>query len=242
MPEIQYKYPATTMKYIACNPDVTAPCEYFTYGGNVLSAFDMQVIYYETVKRNLPGAQFASEKVEAEIHAIMTLWKQTLDALYGHDEEWMRGRIDHVTKRHLADRVIGTQSLSPSEIMSVRKDIDLMYHNITDRTLQQRMNARWPDRRLITDKQIEKARYFAPSDTRAHIRGLFISSILEIAEKVRSRIDWTMCKDGDMDAYNGEFAMTDPFAPSHPHFSQFLVRCLALPHKKIFFHQPDCEE
>jgi len=238
MPEIQYSYPATTMKEIACNPDVTAPCKNFTHKEKQLSPFDMQVIYYETVERNLPGAEFASPKVEAETRMIMTLWKQTLDALYGRDEEWMLGRLDHATKRHLANRVIGTRNLSPSEMQDIRKNVDIMYHNITDRTLQQRMNIRWADRRLLTDKQIEKACYFAPSNTRAHIRGLFVSSILDIADNVQSRIDWIVCKDGEMSSYDGEFTMTDPFSSSDPHFSQFLMRCLALPRKKTFSHQP----
>ncbi|MDP3779377.1 MAG: proteasome accessory factor PafA2 family protein [bacterium] len=241
-PQIQYSYPATTMKQIACNPDVTAPCETFTYGGKKLSAFDMQVIYYETVDRHLHGALFASEKIEAETAVTMMLWKQTLDALYNHDEKWMVGRLDHATKKYLAKRAIGTRNLSPSEMQEIRKNIDLMYHNITDRTLQQRMNARWPDRRLLTNKQIEKACYFPPSNTRAHIRGLFISSILGIADNVKSRIDWTMCKDGEMFSYDGEFTMTDPFASSDPHFSQFLIRCLALPHQKTFFHHPPCDD
>ena len=192
MPQIQYSYPVTTMKQIASNADVTAPCETITCAGKKLSAFDVQVIYYEAIERELPCAAYASEKVEAETRMIMALWKQALDALYSHDIEWMLGRIDHATKKYLADRALGTHNLAPSDAQEIRKNIDIMYHNITDRTLQQRIDTRWPNRRLSTDKQIEKACYFAPSDTRAHIRGLFVSSILNIADNVKSRIDWTM--------------------------------------------------
>ena len=238
VPQIKYSYPATTMKQIASNPDITAPCEHFTYGGKKLSPFDMQVLYYEMIKHNLPGADFASPQVEAETYMIMKLWKQALDALYSHDQAWMLGRLDHATKKYLADRIIGKRHLSPSEIKSIRKDIDLMYHNITDRTMQQRMNTQWANRRLLTDKQIEKACYFAPRNTRARIRGLFISSILDIAKKVKSQINWTVCKDGDMSSYDGEFHMNDPFASSDLHFSQFLIKCLGRPRTTIYHHQP----
>ena len=242
-PLIEYGPPILTMKRIARNPDITVPqTQQLQYGGKELSAFDVQTLYCEIARRELASAAFDSEEIRAEMYCVLDLWEQALHALFRRDEQWMIGRFDYATKHYLAERVIKQRQLSsPSDIKALRKDIDLMYHNITDRTLQNRMNIQWADRRMLTDKQIEKAVYFPPRNTRAGMRGLFVASILDMPMRVNTEIDWLHCTDADLPESQRTAFIKDPFDTRNSDFIEFLLRSQALPHNQTLTHYMPCD-
>ena len=237
-PPIEYFHPVTTMKLIAKQPDITIPYDTLLMDGKELSVLDVQVIYYEAAKRHFFASTHESEEIRAELYVVLIMWEQALNALYNRDRQWMVGRLDWATKQYFAQSIIKEKKISsPSEIQRVRKTIDILYHNITDRTLQKRMNNMWPDRRLITDRQIEKARYFSPQGTRAHMRGLFVASILNIENQIKTDINWTYCTDEDLSDHIKKCNLLDPFAESSDKFTDFLLKSLSLPRNKIIAPQ-----
>ena len=239
-PEIEFEFPIQSMKRIASQPDITTPHPELRYKGKHLSAFDTQVIYHEAAQLAFASAIFASERIREELQLVLHLWEQALHALFANNITWMIGRIDYVTKQYLTERLIAQKQFSsPSDIQTFRKNFDILYHNITDREFQLRCNQRWPERRLITDKQIEKACYFPPRETRAAMRGLFVASIVDISNQVHSGIDWKFCQDGELPESNRRYSMDDPFISSSPKFIEFLISCLNLPHeKKVLRYAP----
>lgn len=233
-PVIEYRHPVTTMKLIAKQPDIMIPYDTLVIEGKELSVFDVQVIYYEAAKRHFFSSTHESEEIRAELYVVLDMWEHALNALYHRDQQWMLGRIDWATKQYLAECIIKKQKISsPSEIQKLRKTIDIVYHNITDRTLQERMNKTWHDRRLITDQQIEKARYFPPQGTRARMRGLFVASILDIENQIKTYMNWTYCTDEDLPVDIKRCDFLDPFAESNNKFTEFLLKSLCLPRNTI---------
>ncbi|MEK7082949.1 MAG: proteasome accessory factor PafA2 family protein, partial [Patescibacteria group bacterium] len=122
------------------------------------SPFEIQTIYLQAAQKELMHGSFASEKTEAELKHIALCWEQALNAIYNRDIKWMMGRFDHVTKKYIIDREVARCRIAdPSEEFSLKKNIDIFYHDITNRAWQIRMNAAWPDKRIVTDAEIERA-------------------------------------------------------------------------------------
>ena len=91
----------------------------------------------------------------------------------------MNGRIVHATKKYLAEiKITRTPSLDHSQQLDLCHNIDILYHSISNGALQQRMNARWPARRIIADVDIADALTHAPSNTRAHMREKFVRTLI----------------------------------------------------------------
>ena len=153
--------------------------------GSAMSALDTQIVFLDAVRRELPCATYADEELEHEIKQIVLYWEQTINAIANHDHEWMNGRIDHATKKYLAEiQIARTLSLDHSQQLDLCHNIDILYHAISNRALQQRMNARWPARRIVTDVDIADALEHAPSNTRAHLREKFVRAL--IANEINS--------------------------------------------------------
>ena len=238
-PVIEYRYPVQTMKLIASNPDITIPYSALTLDGKELSVFDVQVIYYEASRQHFFSSTHESEEIRAELYVVLDLWEQTLNALYRRDYQWMLGKLDWATKQYLTERFIKQKKISSLfDIQKVRKTIDILYHNITDRTIQERIYKQWPNCRLVCDQQIEKACYFPPQGTRARMRGLFVASILDIHDRIKTGINWMSCIDADLPAHINVCHMHDPFAQSDSKFFEFLLASLNLPHNTILTPQP----
>ena len=202
-----------TMQQIAESGDPFLRCIHST-PGDEQSPFDVQTIYLEAAQRELAHGSFDSEETEAELKHIAMSWEQALNAIYNRDTQWMWGRLDYATKEYLADQGVARKNISdPAQIFSVRKDVDIAYHDITNPILHSRMNARWADRRIVTDKEIEWAVVNPPPRTRAQLRSRFISYVhrYKIREKVLLR--WERC--GFVRRHFGlqdTFCMNDPLA------------------------------
>lgn len=156
-----------------------------------LSALDVQLTFFEAVRAQLTSATYASDETKTEVMQIMLYWEQALNAIYNHDNEWMRGRIDYVTKRYIAETQIKKITISnPSELSLICKTIDIMYHNISNPIFQKRIKKKWHDRRIVSDDEINHATLHAPQNTRARMRGIFVQTLLGKDKRVTDGINW----------------------------------------------------
>ena len=228
-PHMSYGPCAVVMKEIAEEPDINVPQGIYIQERR-MSPFEVQCVYLEAARKAFAGAEFDSEDTEAEMKTVLNLWDKALNALYSRDERWMIGRLDYPTKRFLADEAIKRRGITDrSKMMDMRKDMDIFYHNITDRRLQEAINRRWMDRRLITDKQIEKAIFFPPPHTRARLRGKFIGSVLNLPETASISIDWMYCGHINIPSAAGNYVMDDPLIYASSEFNTFLMEFLNRP-------------
>ena len=210
--------PVRTMQIISSSADPFRACVGET-SGESKSAFDIQTIYLEAARKELAAGSFDSEDTEAELKHIALCWEQALNAIYNRDIKWMLGRLDHVTKKYLTDREVARRRLTdPDEIFSLRKDMDIMYHNIMNMSLQERMNRTWADRRILTDQEVEQA-CAKPPKTRASIRSRFIAYAIE-HDIYPLHIDWAYV--GFRASYDDCFAIQDPLAHESADLDPFL--------------------
>lgn len=193
-PKLLCSAPVSILRQISACGDLGAKIVTFEDGSR-LTPLEVQSRYLEAAREHLLRADYQSEKTEAEMGEILKLWGAALDALYSGDKKWMVGRLDHATKYFLAERELARAShLPPSEQARIRKDIDILYHDMTDRRLRERMNKQWRSSRIVSDADIEHAMENPPSDTRARIRGEFISTMLALphpySHPLKARIFW----------------------------------------------------
>lgn len=178
-PIIKYHNAVDALKKISCSCDPSLRL-FELQDGSCLSALEIQTIYFEAARTHLKDATFANEDAEQEAHQILVYWEQVLHAIANHDHKWKRGRIDYATKEYLATTYLEKMNnVTRSKASLIRKTIDIMYHGITDATMQRRIKTKWSDRRILTDEEIDYATRYAPQNTRARMRGLFINHVLE---------------------------------------------------------------
>ncbi|MEK7074599.1 MAG: proteasome accessory factor PafA2 family protein, partial [Patescibacteria group bacterium] len=156
------------------------------------NTLDVQSIFFEAVRAQLTSATYASDEIEAEVTQIMLYWEQTLNAFYNNDNEWKRGRIDHATKQYIAETYIRKQKISnTSELSLIYKTIDIMYHCVSNPTMQQQIKNKWRDRRIVDDNEINHAILHAPQNTRARMRGMFVQALFDKGKRVSDDLDWS---------------------------------------------------
>lgn len=142
-----------------------------------ISALDVQEHYIEAVRHGLTCATFDSEETEHESTVIVAAWEAALHALSRNDIAWMRGRFDWVTKQWFVNHQnVGKKKSEAGN--RVQSDFDILYHLIGEGSLQERMNAHWQDRRIVTDDEIVRAIECAPVRTRACIRAEFVRQMM----------------------------------------------------------------
>lgn len=224
------------LRKIALNGDPMEACVGTTLE-NSKSPFDVQTIYLEAARKELATGTFGSEETEAELKHVALCWEQVLNAIYNRDIRWMLGRIDHVTKKYLADREVVRKNITdPSEAFSFRKDFDIFYHNVTHTTLLERMNEKWADRRIVTDAEIERACIESPRNTRATLRSRFINMAIAHNLTNNLNVDWDHCRSTINPL--ATFNLPDPFVYKSIDFDDFLCLfptvCNEIP--------PDCYE
>lgn len=160
--------------------------------GVMMSAHEVQVRYFEAARVALAEAMFDSDEVEAESQLILQEWEQALNAIGSNDIEWMLGRIDWATKQWLAEQeTVHRNEHDTYVIGKIRNTIDLIYHSIADVCMRERIHARWPERRLVTDQEITYAMSNPPVGTRACLRGTIIrAAIAHSMQHALVTFDW----------------------------------------------------
>ncbi|MEK9195682.1 MAG: proteasome accessory factor PafA2 family protein, partial [Patescibacteria group bacterium] len=195
VPHIPCMDPVTALQKITLHGDPFDPCIGETDISRK-SPFDIQTIYLQAAQKELAQGSFASEKTEAELKHIGLCWEQALNAIYNRDIPWMIGRFDHVTKKYLCKQAMRyRRQENPRDIYSTLKDIDIFYHEIIVRKFQDRMNAAWPNRRLLNDKEIREAMSNPPANTRAMCRGAYIDFLHDHPHhNTMATIEWASLK------------------------------------------------
>lgn len=189
-----------------------------------LSAFDIQTMYAEIVRKELSYGEFESEETEAELKNVMLAWEQTLHAIYARDTAWMVGRLDHATKRFLGDQAMKRRlSHDPQEKNNTLRDLDILYHGITNTSLQERMNIQWSTRRIVTERDVLDAMTQPPARTRAVYRSAYINLLTQHNDVHAEHIDWTAFGAVTEPFYNF-FLCPDPFVCNNETFREFMEK------------------
>ena len=221
VPHIPCMDPVTALQKITLHGDPFDPCIGETDASRK-SPFDIQTIYLQAAQKELMHGSFASEKTEAELKHIGLCWEQALNAIYNRDIPWMIGRFDHVTKKSMIDREVARNHITDSsEAFLFRKNLDIFYHDITHGAWQKRMNAAWPDKRIVTDAEIERAVTEPPINTRANMRSRFLKLAIEHNFAGSIGIDWAVCH---LKHPETNFDLPDPFLYESSEFDAFLMQ------------------
>ncbi|MDP3770043.1 MAG: proteasome accessory factor PafA2 family protein [Candidatus Sungbacteria bacterium] len=223
MPAISCHTPIQTMEVISSSFDPFFPA---VYVNNALrSAFEVQAMYLDMVHKVLPDAAFESEETEAEVRDIVLCWERTLNAIEHRDTPWLVGRLDWATKKYLGDAAVArANTTDTSSLHAIKKDIDIYYHSIFDRSLQDYMNKKWPSRRIVSDTEINAAIIDPPHNTRAVLRGAFVKRIAQESPHHKRYIDWNAC--GDDDLTYSLFKFRNPLIVEHEKFNDFMEHYL----------------
>lgn len=155
--------------------------------GERVSALQVQARYYEVACHEIRKAKFESADTEAEFKRVLACWEASLNALERNDIAWMLGRFDWATKKWLGRSRADEHQ---ETVLERRKNLDVFYHASTLGSLQERINARFADRRIVTDEEIFRAKTDPPLGTRASSRGILIRRMHALEKKFRLNLDW----------------------------------------------------
>lgn len=149
------------------------------------SPLEVQFAFCEAARKYLGLTSFDSEESEADAKEMCAEWEKTLNALARNDTNWLVGRLDYITKHFLveahlahAKRVAGKE-ITTEEAGRIRQGLDIVYHDITTplKALE-KILARSPEKRVVSENEILRAKDTPPRDTRAYARGRVIKEYL----------------------------------------------------------------
>lgn len=130
------------------------------------SAVDVQRSYLDAAGKAFGGRDAATDRVLSE-------WAGVLDDLQS-DPEGAFDRVDWVAKRALLLQFAEEEGLDPAD--PAMQSLDLAYHDLhPEHGLQMGLRQAGAVRRWVTDEAVAQALVVPPSDTRAAIRGHFVS-------------------------------------------------------------------
>ncbi|OKL54859.1 Pup--protein ligase [Bowdeniella nasicola] len=177
--------------------------------GRALTAVDIQRHYLDAIA----GADLEF----TDLHRYsLDLWERGLNAVASQDSSAVDTELDWAVKKKLLDslsaRGFGLDSFEASRLM-------LAYHDVTSGGIWQRMEQRGMLRRFTTDADVDAARTTAPTTTRAHLRGQFLT----LAAKYRRdhTVDWTHIRLND--ANHQAIRLDDPFSASDDRVAALLA-------------------
>jgi Pup amidohydrolase len=135
-----------------------------TTDGETLSAIDVQRAYLRGAQElNVPGSEW-----------ILSEWAEALDALE-RDPHELFDRVDWVAKKALLDEFIEAEGLDWERDREFLQSLDLAYHNVDpELSLHVGLVESGAMRTLVSDEEIEAARFQAPAHTRALLRGALV--------------------------------------------------------------------
>lgn len=175
--------------------------------GSTISAIDLQRFYLQAAQRRFSGR-------DDETDEILHSWEETLDALE-RDPLELADRLDWVAKFHMLQLFKESEGLTWQD--EVLHSLDLEYHNIDpDRGLYYALESR---RRLVSEREIERALEEAPTDTRACGRAKIVRGLCQHAVG-EYMIEW----DGVFVEPKRTLVLADPFHPYKDEAEQFLRR------------------
>lgn len=172
--------------------DITLKQTVERIGGPALTGLEIQRIYQQEAQKRLAGQDEDTDWTLAE-------WAATLDALEAAPLA-LADRLDWAAKFKLLDTFRQEEGLGWND--PYMQSLDLAYHDVDPEiSLYYGLEQAGEMRRLVTDTRIEAAMTCPPGDTRAYIRGLFVS---RFGPSIRS-VGWN----GVAFKHNGEDLLFD---------------------------------
>jgi Pup amidohydrolase len=172
--------------------DITLKATVERVGGPAVTALEIQRIYLHEAQKRFAGQDEDTDWTLAE-------WTSTLDALET-DILSLSDRLDWVAKYKLLDAFRQEEGLDWND--PYMQSLDLAYHDIDpENSLYYGLEQAGEIRRLVTDARVEAAMTCPPGDTRAFLRGVFVS---RFGQSVRS-VGWN----GVAFKHNGEDFLFD---------------------------------
>ena len=161
---IKLAEPVRAVKQIS--RDITLKQAVERVGGPSVTAIEIQRIYLDEARKRLAGR-------DEDTDWTLTEWAATLDALET-DPLSLADRLDWAAKSKLLDAFRQEEGLAWND--PYMQSLDLAYHDVDPEAgLYYGLEQAGEMRRLVTDARIDAALNCPPGDTRAFIRGLFVS-------------------------------------------------------------------
>lgn len=162
VPDLELADPVLAIKQVSRDLTVEAPVK--LAGGGSMPAIEIQRAYLRAAQ-NL----YASRDLSPPIKELLVRWEAVLDRLE-RDPMELRTELDWVAKRHVIESYMDRKGCSWSDPRVAL--MDLQYHDLRPaKGLYFALERKGQIERLLTDEQIEQARWVAPSDSRAFFRG-----------------------------------------------------------------------
>jgi proteasome accessory factor A len=164
MPPIKLIEPVRAARQIS--HDITLKHTVDRVGAPPITAIEIQRIYQREAERRLRGQ-------DEDTDWTLTEWAAILDDLES-DPLATGDRLDWVAKHNLLEGVRAEEGLKWND--AYLQSLDLAYHDIDpEQGLYYGLEQAGEMRRLVTDARVNAAMNCPPADTRAFIRGLFVS-------------------------------------------------------------------
>jgi len=172
LPPFELRDPVDAVKKISRDQSLRWPVS--TTAGES-TALDIQRTYLQKAQDELSGQS-------PEVDWILSAWSDVLNALEANPMS-LSDRIDWAAKRRLLEEF--AQHENCFDDLSRLQGLDLEYHNIDpDRGLYHALEQANAVLRVVSDSDIENAVENPPSDTRAFVRGTFVSRFSSCVESI----------------------------------------------------------
>jgi proteasome accessory factor A len=182
-------------------------------GGATANALQIQQRYLDLV------APLARE----DEHDVLETWQRALDAVLTGDRSWAARTLDWAIKERLFHQVAARHGLDLGEPRIER--LDLAYHDIDpEKGLAASLRRRGQAPAVLSDAAVAAARDTAPTSTRAHLRGRFVTAAEEA--HVDHVADWTtmrLVRQGAMPV-----SVMDPFQTESDQVDALITQIRAL--------------
>ncbi|MGC4173738.1 Pup--protein ligase [Demequina sp.] len=193
--------------------DLTGKATVELADGRHLTAVEVQQAYLDVVKSHVGGIVTVTDEVEH----ILDLWQRGIDAVRTQDFSLIDAELDWAIKLKIITRY--------QERLGCRLDdprlarLELAFHDVSpEHGLFYRLQAQGLVTRVIDDERIERAMTTAPTSTRAHLRGAFVSAASQAGRDYT--VDWVHLK------VTGEESRTvllkDPFRSADARVDEFI--------------------
>lgn len=174
-PRLELRHPTYALKQLS--RDTTFKWELEQANGCPISAISIQRLYLEEARARLAGES-------QDVDWTLAEWEMVLNDL-DRDPRLTGDRVDWAIKRRILKQFMDAEGLSWGD--PYMQSLDLAYHDIDPETgLYAGLVEAGEVRRLVTDARIDAATSCAPADTRAFLRGEFVT---RFGQTVRS-IGW----------------------------------------------------
>lgn len=209
MRDMTLENPIRAIREISQDPTLKAKVR--LANGRELTALEMQTEYLERVLRYAEHHQLDDEEQKA-----LNMWEYCMNGL-ANDPLKLDRELDWVIKYRLMENYQERRGIPLSDPRIAL--LDLQYHDINPaRGLFYKLQHRDLVERITDDQDIERAVEYAPTTTRAHLRGKFIK-----AAKARKRdytVDWVHLKLND--EAQKTLVLKDPFAADDTRVDRFI--------------------